>query len=232
MARRDNAILLPQGDCHGQPTSVSTDDRCRGHRGVRVEGQRPRGGAGGVGTSRRASRCRRGAGRNLLARNPVGVHARPHPHQLQQRQQLSKSDGRPRRAEAVSRLQQPGAGALPRAARTEPRDRAAAARRRVRVRQGRARGHPQLERSAADRAERHRPQARRRSPDDRTGLRPDADDVGSARPARGTSRSSRSTSPSRRPRTICTSASRRRSRRERRCCTSATSPTSRVSTSR
>ena len=61
---------------------------------------------------------------------------------------------------------------------------AAAARRRARLRQGRARDHAQLQRGAADRAERHRPQARRRSPHDRAGLRPDADDLGSARAAR------------------------------------------------
>ena len=121
-----------------------------------------------------------GAGRVLLARDPARLHARSHADQSQQRQQLPQPHRRARRAEAVPRLHEPGAGVLPRAARTEQRNGAPSAGRRVRLRQRRARHHAQFQRSAADRAERARSQAGRRSADDRAGLRPHVDHLGSA----------------------------------------------------
>ena len=52
------------------------------------------------------------------------------------------------------------------------------------MRHGGAGPDAERERVDADRAERHRPRAGRRDPDDRSGLRPDADDLGPARASR------------------------------------------------
>ena len=74
--------------------------------------------------------------------------------------------------------------------------------------------HAQRQRGAADRAARHRPEARRRGADDQAGLRAHARHLGSARAARRDRRSSRSRSRCRRrSRRSRASASSRRSRR-------------------
>ena len=172
-------------------------------------------------------RQRRGR-RDLLARNPAGLHARPHDHQPEQRRLLPEPARRARGAEALPRHLEPGAR-VPHVAdpRAEHRERAPAPRRRVRLRSRGARHHAQRQRGAADRTAWHRPQGGRRSPHHQSGLRPHARHLGTARAARRHQADEDlvpgSAEITGRPRR---SVAWRRSRRRRRSCTSATSPTS------
>ena len=116
--------------------------------------------------------------------------------------------------------------------RPEHRDRPPPAGRGVRRRPRGDRHHAQRQRVAADRADGPRPRARRRDRHDRAGLRPHADDLGSARaPRQGHAHAHRlpgadhAAGPAR-------AARRAPSRRAPRCCTSATSRISRGSSSR
>ena len=131
-----------------------------------------------------AGRERRGR-RDLLARDPAGLHPRPHDHQSEQRRLLPEPARRARGAEALPGHLQPGAR-VPHVAdsRAQHRERPAAPRGRVRLRSRGARDHAQRERGAPDRAARHPAQGRRRSRHDQPGLRADARHVGAARPPR------------------------------------------------
>ncbi len=169
---------------HGQPSRLSSHHRhCRCRRVHRQE-LRHRGRPRRQRASRRPFRRRRRAGRVLLARDPAGVHAGSHDDQPEQRQQLPQPACRPRGAQTLSRFLQPVACLPSRAPRTEPRDGSPPPCRGVRLRRRGIGGDAQLERSAPDRAERHRSQGGRRGPDYRAGLRAHAHDLGSADAAR------------------------------------------------
>ena len=164
---------------------------------LRTTGTAGLGGRGRVHRCRAARACRRPdarrrpAGRkrrrrrDLLARDPAGLHARPHHHQPEQRRLLSEPARRPRGVQALSRHLEPGAR-LPHVAdpRAQHRERAPPPGGGVRLRPRGARDHAQRQRGAADRAARHRAQAGRRSRHDQPGLRADARHLGAARAPR------------------------------------------------
>src|SRR5207245_1748400 len=128
---------------------------------------------------------RRGSRRGLLARDPAGVHARPHAHQPQQRGREPVSPGRAGSDAALPRVLEHRARVHDVAgARAGDRGRAPPARRELRLRPGRDGDHAQRQRSARDRAAGAAARARRRGPHDESRLPADAHDLAPARAAR------------------------------------------------
>ena len=163
-----------------QTTGTASRGACRCSATTGWRGSRQRGGASeGIAANDLAAR------RELLARDPAGVHARPHDHQPEQRRLLPEPARRARGVQALPRHLEPVAR-VPHVAdpRAEHRERAAPARRGVRLRSRGDGDHAQRQRGAADRAARHRPQAGRRGRHHQPGLRADARHLGTARAPR------------------------------------------------
>ena len=167
------------------------------------------------------------ARRGFLARDPGGLHPRPHDDQPEQRRRVPEPARRARGVQALPRPVEPGAVVLHVAGRgAQHRARPHAPRGGLRLRRRGAGDHAERERGAPDRAARPRPEGGRRGRHDQPGLPAHARHVGAARPSRR-DRADEGLVPGaaalagRSWRSACSP----RSRRRRRCCTSATSRT-------